>query len=124
MFNATKKRAFFGHITILVPSTWTTGTYSDADNEDYSSANIVVHSDPSRQAPYTRQSEVCGLGGDQIFLFSSYIRAEKATVGPIARLPHGEISSKPEPSFYPSSCRQLIAHLLVYQLCVFVTKGE
>lgn len=90
LFIITKRRAFFRHITILVPSVWT-GVYDDAGTEDYSAANIVLHSDGSKFTPYTRQYEGCGVGGEQMFLLSPYIKTKTTELmGIVADLPHGK----------------------------------
>lgn len=94
LFSATKRRAYFRHITIFIPDTWT-GVYDDAGTEDYSSANIIIHASGSNLRPRTRQFEGCRIGGDQIFLSSGHMNTLTSNLqGISAGFPHGQYHIK------------------------------
>ena len=43
MYNATRRRAFFKSVTILIPKSWTTKPeYRQASNESYNNADILI----------------------------------------------------------------------------------
>ena len=78
LYEATRRRAFFQSVTILIPTTWSRKPeYQQAKNESYDNADILVALDlhPQYQTnPYTKQYQGCGKRGvninfvDQFFL--------------------------------------------------------
>nr|XP_002127942.1 calcium-activated chloride channel regulator 4-like isoform X1 [Ciona intestinalis] len=75
LWSATKNRAYFGEVTILVPSTWT-GSYTQATHgQVYNKADIIV-ADPNPQymdTPYTIQYQQCGDPGEYIHLTPNFL---------------------------------------------------
>nr|XP_039257971.1 calcium-activated chloride channel regulator 3A-1-like [Styela clava] len=75
LFVATKRRAYFREITILVPSTWTGYIESKrAEGETYDAADVIVtNPNPSYgDAPYTVQYGGCGSPGSYIHFTPNY----------------------------------------------------
>ncbi|XP_067673202.1 calcium-activated chloride channel regulator 1-like [Haliotis asinina] len=79
MYTATRKRAYFKEVTILVPSTWT-GTYSDATSEVYTNADVVIEKANSRYGsdPYSRTYSGCGKSGIRVYLTESFMTSSSA----------------------------------------------
>ena len=67
MYAATRRRAYFNDITILVPETWSDGaSYEAATHEVFDNAEIRVDepADPDDHSAYVRGSAlVCGMPG-------------------------------------------------------------
>ncbi|XP_076808247.1 calcium-activated chloride channel regulator 3A-1-like [Clavelina lepadiformis] len=75
LYTATKQRAYFDQITILVPKFWNEGTYQPAGKETYDAADVLVaYPNPVYQdQPYTLQYGGCGEPGTYIHLTPSYL---------------------------------------------------
>ncbi|XP_076810328.1 calcium-activated chloride channel regulator 1-like [Clavelina lepadiformis] len=75
LYTATKQRAYFASITILVPKSWSMGTYQSAGKETYNAADVLVaYRNPVYQdQPYTLQYGGCGEPGTYIHLTPSYL---------------------------------------------------
>ncbi|XP_027221462.2 calcium-activated chloride channel regulator 4A [Penaeus vannamei] len=76
LFKATRRRAFFRDVKILLPMTWTSTTYDQiAFNQHFQSSEIRV--DVSNAAyggqPYTDQPGGCGVPGRYIHLTPEYL---------------------------------------------------
>nr|XP_039272201.1 calcium-activated chloride channel regulator 1-like [Styela clava] len=71
LFTATKKRAYFREITILVPSNWTSGKYAVSNKEAYKYADIrIAPPHPQLQHnPYALTYVPCGeMGGKDQYI--------------------------------------------------------
>ncbi|CAK8682029.1 unnamed protein product [Clavelina lepadiformis] len=75
LYTATKQKAYFDQITILVPKFWNEGTYQTAGRETYDAADVLVaYPNPVYQdQPYTLQYGGCGEPGTYIHLTPSYL---------------------------------------------------
>ncbi|XP_078482674.1 calcium-activated chloride channel regulator 3A-1-like [Ciona intestinalis] len=73
LYAATRKRAYFGNITILVPKSWN-GTYERAFDETYDAADVVVTNTNRVRGniPYVLQPGGCGEPGTKIFTTRDY----------------------------------------------------
>ncbi|XP_025972242.2 calcium-activated chloride channel regulator 2 [Dromaius novaehollandiae] len=80
LFNATRGRAHFRSVKILIPPTWTEKSYETPKHESYDTADVIVappywkHGDD----PYTLQPGACGKMGKYIhftpnFLVNDYL---------------------------------------------------
>ncbi|KAL5017983.1 hypothetical protein ScPMuIL_003705 [Solemya velum] len=72
LYTATRKRAFFKDITILVPSLWSTGSYGAASGLSYTSGDIIIShfNVTKRSTAKTRSFSPCGQPGINILLTS------------------------------------------------------
>ncbi|XP_070559130.1 calcium-activated chloride channel regulator 1-like [Ptychodera flava] len=76
LYEATRQRAAFGDITILVPKTWSdNATYGVATTEMYDTANVIIdHPSPDYEDnPYTKQTKPCGEKGEYIHLTPKWV---------------------------------------------------
>ena len=77
LFTATNHRAYFRHITILLPYTWDlSGESVDrSTDETFSTANFLVDKvNPAYgDTPYVKLSGKCGLAGDYVHLTYEYL---------------------------------------------------
>ena len=76
LYNATKKRAYFDTVTILIPKTWSSKPeYRQASNESFDIADVIVAPPNPRWAPdpYTKQYQGCGKGGVHIHFGSEFL---------------------------------------------------
>jgi len=75
LYIATKERAYFRNITILVPSTWTAGTYQKSGKASYEKADVLVaDAHPGHgNEPYTLHFGLCGGHGEYIHLTPDYV---------------------------------------------------
>lgn len=76
LYTATKQRAFFKNVTILVPQTWSSRPeYRQAGNESFDLADIIVAPPNPRWAPnpYTKQYQGCGKEGVHIHFEDSFL---------------------------------------------------
>lgn len=81
LFTATRKRAYFRDVKILLPKTWTNTPYDEAAlNENFEDSEIrvdarnVVYGDQ----PYTDQPGGCGVPGRYIHLTPEYLTDDSA----------------------------------------------
>ncbi|XP_078492119.1 calcium-activated chloride channel regulator family member 3-like [Ciona intestinalis] len=75
LFTATKKRAYFRNINILVPKTWTNGSYNEAIGLSYSKADVIIaQANPQKgNIPYSEHTGGCGEYGRFIHLTPEYV---------------------------------------------------
>ncbi|XP_070559948.1 calcium-activated chloride channel regulator family member 3-like [Ptychodera flava] len=76
LHRATKKRAFFKDITILLPETWGDSLTSEsASGETFDTANIIVDKPNGLWGddPYTNQLGSCGEEGEYIHLTANFL---------------------------------------------------
>uniref|UniRef100_F7DXL2 Chloride channel accessory 2 n=2 Tax=Ornithorhynchus anatinus TaxID=9258 RepID=F7DXL2_ORNAN len=81
LFNATKRRAYFRNINILMPSTWKANNYRKATRETYENANVVVANRYGKNAdnPYTLQYGGCGEEGKYIHFTPNFLVNDNLT---------------------------------------------
>ena len=76
LYLATRKRAYFKEIKILLPEKWSSGyQYIPAGGETYQKAEIRIEKLDNRlrdQGPYTHQNEACGVAGQYIHIQPRY----------------------------------------------------
>lgn len=78
LWKSTRGIAHFRDVTILVPETWTSGTYEQSGRHSYEKSDILVakpHPDYGDR-PYTLQYGECGEPGQYIHLTPSYVTDE------------------------------------------------
>ncbi|XP_070557872.1 calcium-activated chloride channel regulator 1-like [Ptychodera flava] len=83
LYRATKQRAFFKEITILLPNTWSNDLVNvEAASEIFDAANIIVtkHENVGRETPYTNQFGSCGEKAEYIHLTDKFILDSQWTV--------------------------------------------
>lgn len=97
LYNATKKRAFFKEVTILIPQTWSDkSTYSSPGNATFNGADLIIapHNPrfapdgPNTALPYTKQFAGCGEQSLYIHMTSNFLlsyRHLQARVGDYGR---------------------------------------
>ena len=75
LFKATKYRAYFRNITILLPSTWNEFSFDPATRESFERANIIIAKPTMEwsENPYVRQIRGCGEPGEYMHLTPSYL---------------------------------------------------
>nr|XP_039256541.1 calcium-activated chloride channel regulator 3A-1-like [Styela clava] len=75
LFTATKRRAYFKDVTILVPNNWKNKDYTPASKENFKSADIrIAPSHPSSgHTPYCWKDTPCGSPGSYIHLTPEYL---------------------------------------------------
>jgi len=75
LWEATRHRAYFKNITILVPTTWTNGSYNTSGRYSYDKADVLVAENHPGYGdkPYTLQFGECGGHGEYIHLTSNYL---------------------------------------------------
>ncbi|XP_041457892.1 calcium-activated chloride channel regulator 1-like isoform X1 [Lytechinus variegatus] len=76
LFTATKRRAYWRNITILIPKTWTPKPeYEPAKTESFETANIIIDAANPEwdDNPYTLQLGGCGVHGEYIHLTPDYL---------------------------------------------------
>nr|XP_054752473.1 calcium-activated chloride channel regulator 1-like [Lytechinus pictus] len=76
LFTATKHRAYWRNITILIPKTWTPKPeYESAKTESFETANIIIDAANPEwdDNPYTLQLGGCGVHGEYIHLTPNYL---------------------------------------------------
>ncbi|PIK62364.1 hypothetical protein BSL78_00682 [Apostichopus japonicus] len=98
LYNATKKRAFFKEVTILIPQTWSDkSTYSSPGNATFNGADLIIapHNPrfapdgPNTALPYTKQFAGCGEQSLYIHMTSNFLlsyRHLQARVGDYGRV--------------------------------------
>ncbi|XP_038601903.1 calcium-activated chloride channel regulator 2 [Tachyglossus aculeatus] len=81
LFNATKRRAYFRNINVLIPSTWKANNYRKATRETYENANVIVASRFGTNAdnPYTLQYGGCGEEGKYIHFTPNFLVNDNLT---------------------------------------------
>ncbi|XP_035676245.1 calcium-activated chloride channel regulator 4-like [Branchiostoma floridae] len=87
---ATKNRAYFANITILLPKTWNETNYPPATDESFSRAAVRVDK-PSPvygNTPYVKRAEGCGKPGEYLHLTAGFLTDPNVntTYGPIGRV--------------------------------------
>ncbi|XP_070557788.1 calcium-activated chloride channel regulator 1-like [Ptychodera flava] len=83
LYRATKQRAFFKEITILLPNTWSNDLVNvEATSEIFDAANAIVtkHENVGRETPYTNQFGSCGEEAEYIHLTDKFILDKQWTV--------------------------------------------
>jgi len=121
LFDATRRRAFFGSVTILVPESWSSqAEYEQLTDETVDTSDIQVDTpdtgsaDPNR--PFTIQTLPCGNPGEYIRITTDYVTKQvvadkygpynKVMVHEWAHLRYGvfnEYPSEQGPHFYAAS---------------------
>ncbi|XP_044530028.1 calcium-activated chloride channel regulator 2 [Gracilinanus agilis] len=90
LFNATKRRVYFGNVKILIPATWKAHNYSQAKQESYEKANIIIADwyRKHRDDPYTLQYGGCGEEGKYIHFTPNFLLNDNLTAiyGPRGRV--------------------------------------
>lgn len=81
LYQATKGRAYFRDVTILIPSTWTGDQWDlGPPNITYTYIDVTITQshdvleDGSVDLPYTKQIEGCGKPGVSIYMTSQFIQ--------------------------------------------------
>lgn len=77
LFQATKRRAYFRNITILVPKTWERQpTYKPAGRESFDTANVIIDKiNPDYgDTPYVKQVRGCGQSGEFMHLTPTFVK--------------------------------------------------
>uniref|UniRef100_H2XVX3 VWFA domain-containing protein n=1 Tax=Ciona intestinalis TaxID=7719 RepID=H2XVX3_CIOIN len=82
LFTATKKRAYFRNINILVPKTWTSGSYQTAVGLTYRKADVIIAPpNPVRgDNPYVLQTGACGEPGTHMHLTPEWVNDTRESV--------------------------------------------
>ncbi|XP_066283830.1 calcium-activated chloride channel regulator 1-like [Branchiostoma lanceolatum] len=87
---ATKNRAYFANITILLPKTWNDTNYPAATDEFFSRAPVRVDkANPVYgNTPYVKRAEGCGKPGEYLHLTPGFLSDPNVntTYGPIGRV--------------------------------------
>nr|XP_006005605.2 PREDICTED: calcium-activated chloride channel regulator 4 [Latimeria chalumnae] len=90
MFIATKKRAFFRNVTILLPMEWTPRNYTKPRTERYDKANVIIAEPFMKYGddPYTLQYGGCGEEGRYIHFTPNFLLNDKllSAYGPRGRV--------------------------------------
>nr|XP_002731900.1 PREDICTED: epithelial chloride channel protein-like [Saccoglossus kowalevskii] len=92
LFTATKRRAYFKDISILIPTTWShKSEYSNATKESYEKANIIVDTANAvhGHTPYVKRIGGCGKKGEYLHLTPTYLldrQQSQQNWGPVGRL--------------------------------------
>lgn len=82
LYFATKKRAYFKNVTILIPQTWSDNpAYKSPGNATFRGADVIVASHnprfapygPNYALPYTKQFTGCGEQSLHIHLTSQFL---------------------------------------------------
>ena len=76
LYTATKKRAYFHNVTILIPKTWSSKPeYRQASNESFDLADVIVAPPNPHWAPdpYTKQYQGCGKAGVHIHFWDEFL---------------------------------------------------
>ncbi|XP_074077862.1 calcium-activated chloride channel regulator 2 [Macrotis lagotis] len=75
LFNATKRRVYFGNVKILIPDTWKSHNYTQVKWESYEKANIIIADwyKKHRDDPYTLQYRGCGEEGQYIHFTPNFL---------------------------------------------------
>uniref|UniRef100_S4RLG9 Chloride channel accessory 1 n=1 Tax=Petromyzon marinus TaxID=7757 RepID=S4RLG9_PETMA len=80
LFKATNRLAYFKHVSILIPSFWSSqSNYTRPKYESYGKAEVRIASldDPEDDSPYTQQYGQCGEPGQYIQLTPNFLLADK-----------------------------------------------
>ncbi|XP_057365309.1 calcium-activated chloride channel regulator 1-like [Daphnia carinata] len=144
LYRATKKRAYFKDVRILIPESWSNVQSNISTWETYSEADVrvapaaLVHGDK----PYTIQSGGCGQPGEYIHLTPDYLRTltnanntsvfgppEKVFVHEWSHLRYGVFdefghqNDKKLPLFYkPPNSEEILPNLCTNKQPIFTTK--
>ncbi|XP_038061542.1 calcium-activated chloride channel regulator 1-like [Patiria miniata] len=91
LYEATRKRAYFDKVTILVPKTWTPKPeYQLPGNVTFDYADVIVAPPNPRWAPlqYTKQYQGCGEQGIHIHFLESFLSDPNTELyyGPLGRM--------------------------------------
>ncbi|MGH0172227.1 UNVERIFIED_CONTAM: hypothetical protein FKN15_062933 [Acipenser sinensis] len=74
LYNATRKRAFFRDVKILIPRTWGAWTGTQTPTyETYNQANVFITESRNRDGPYTLQYGGCGKEGRYIHFTKDFL---------------------------------------------------
>ncbi|MGH0135777.1 UNVERIFIED_CONTAM: hypothetical protein FKN15_075685 [Acipenser sinensis] len=74
LYNATRKRAFFRDVKILIPRTWGAWTGTQTPTyETYNQANVFITESRNRDGPYTLQYGGCGKEGRYIHFTPDFL---------------------------------------------------
>ncbi|KAL3851882.1 hypothetical protein ACJMK2_015581 [Sinanodonta woodiana] len=74
LYNATRKRAYFKEITILLPSSWTTISASAATTETLQFADFIISDlSSTRHLPQARSYRGCGRQGIHVLLNKEFL---------------------------------------------------
>ncbi|CAM9589743.1 unnamed protein product [Lampetra fluviatilis] len=80
LFKATHRLAYFKHVSILIPSSWSSqSNYTRPKHESYGKAEVRIASldDPVDDSPYTHQYGLCGEPGQYIQLTPNFLLDDK-----------------------------------------------
>ncbi len=82
MYTATRKRAYFKEVTLLVPESWT-GKYEAATSEVYTNADVVIEKANNRYGdnPYSRTYSGCGKAGIRVYLTEGFMTMNSRSLG-------------------------------------------
>ena len=92
LFRATKYRAYFRNVTILVPTKWDMSNYpekvEEAVAESFSTADIIIDvpNKAYNAAPYTSGSNACGAPKDYIHLTYDLLLNTSLPYGPLGNV--------------------------------------
>ena len=76
LYKASRRRAYFVEVTILIPQTWNSRTeYHQASNQSFDLADVIVAPPNPRWAPdpYTKQYQGCGKAGVHIHFWDKFL---------------------------------------------------
>ena len=90
LYEATRNRAYFKEVTILIPKTWTPKPeYKSPGNVTFDYADVIVAPPNPRWAPltYTKQYEGCGKQGVHIHFMNEFLLDPKTEYyyGPLGK---------------------------------------
>ena len=89
LYNATRQRAYFHNVTIIIPKTWRPKfEYRQASNESYDLADVIVGPPRLSPDPHTKQYQGCGKAGFHIhFWYELFLDPNTEDIyGPLGRL--------------------------------------
>ncbi|XP_022081155.1 epithelial chloride channel protein-like [Acanthaster planci] len=91
LYTATKKRAYFRNVTILIPKTWARKPeYDLPGGVTFDNADVIVAPPNPRWAPlqYTKQYEGCGKQGVHIHFLDAFLTNQDTELyyGPLGRM--------------------------------------
>ena len=91
LYQASRKKAYFDEVTILIPQTWNSRPeYRQASNQSFDLADVIVAPPNPRWAPdpYTKQYQGCGEVGVHIHFWDRFLLEPDVELfyGPLGKL--------------------------------------
>ena len=120
LYHATRKRAYFHEVTILIPKTWTSRVeYRQASNQSFDLADVIIAPPNPRWAPdpYTKQYQGCGKQGVHIHFWDKFL------LDPNVELYYGQLGNQYVYNSYKIQLEVLKAHFVIHtRTCSHTTK--